>query len=181
MATLSSILAWEISWAGETGRLQSMGLQRAGHKCMAEQHSCPAHLVSGSVFLDADADFWNQPCPLGCFSAVPPKRDQGLGASPKTQDDIASLWLAAAHPPPPCFPPSGDAHCGDPFLLPFLPSKTQNRSRTAHSLMWPTSGPREIVWHFSHCQPLWFGAHPSAAPSVLLPQATGAFAGRVGP
>ena len=28
MATCSSILAWEISWTEETGRLQSMGLQR---------------------------------------------------------------------------------------------------------------------------------------------------------
>ena len=31
MATHSSILAWEIPWTGEPGRLQSMGLQRVGH------------------------------------------------------------------------------------------------------------------------------------------------------
>ena len=31
MATHSSILAWEISWTGEPGRLQSMGLQSVGH------------------------------------------------------------------------------------------------------------------------------------------------------
>jgi len=31
MATHSSILAWKISWTEESGRLQSMGLQRAGH------------------------------------------------------------------------------------------------------------------------------------------------------
>ena len=31
MATHSSILAWRISWTEEPGRLQSMGLQRAGH------------------------------------------------------------------------------------------------------------------------------------------------------
>ena len=31
VATLSSILAWEILWTEEPGRLQSMGLQRAGH------------------------------------------------------------------------------------------------------------------------------------------------------
>ena len=29
-ATHSSILAWEIPWTEELGRLQSMGLQRAG-------------------------------------------------------------------------------------------------------------------------------------------------------
>ena len=28
MATLSSILAWRISWTEEPGRLQSMGLQK---------------------------------------------------------------------------------------------------------------------------------------------------------
>ena len=31
MATHSSILAWEISWTVEPGRLQSMGSQRVGH------------------------------------------------------------------------------------------------------------------------------------------------------
>ena len=31
MATHSSILAWEISWAEEPAGLQSMGSQRAGH------------------------------------------------------------------------------------------------------------------------------------------------------
>ena len=32
MATHSSILAWRIPWTEEPGRLQSMGLQTAGHK-----------------------------------------------------------------------------------------------------------------------------------------------------
>ena len=31
MATHSSILAWEIPWTEEPGRLQSMGLQRVEH------------------------------------------------------------------------------------------------------------------------------------------------------
>ena len=31
MATHSSILAWEIPWTEETGKLQSMGSQRVGH------------------------------------------------------------------------------------------------------------------------------------------------------
>ena len=31
MAAHSSILAWKISWTGEPGGLQSMGLQRVGH------------------------------------------------------------------------------------------------------------------------------------------------------
>ena len=31
MATQSIILAWEIPWTEEAGRLQSMGSQRVGH------------------------------------------------------------------------------------------------------------------------------------------------------
>ena len=31
MATHSSTLAWRIPWREESGRLQSMGLQRVGH------------------------------------------------------------------------------------------------------------------------------------------------------
>ena len=31
MATHASTLAWKVPWMEETGRLQSMGLQRVGH------------------------------------------------------------------------------------------------------------------------------------------------------
>ena len=31
LSNLSSVLAWRISWSGECGGQQSMGLQRAGH------------------------------------------------------------------------------------------------------------------------------------------------------
>ena len=37
MATHSSILAWEIQWTEEPGRLQFMGLQRVGHNLVAKQ------------------------------------------------------------------------------------------------------------------------------------------------
>ena len=36
-ATHSSILAWEISWTEEPGRLQSMGLQRIRHNLVTKQ------------------------------------------------------------------------------------------------------------------------------------------------
>ena len=35
MATHSHILAWKIPWTEEPGRLQSVGLQRVGHSCVA--------------------------------------------------------------------------------------------------------------------------------------------------
>ena len=37
MATHSSILAWEIPWTEEPGRLQPMGSQRAEHDLATEQ------------------------------------------------------------------------------------------------------------------------------------------------
>ena len=37
MAIHSSILAWDISWAEEPGRLHSMGLQRVGHNLVTKQ------------------------------------------------------------------------------------------------------------------------------------------------
>ena len=39
MATHSSILAWKIPWTEEPGRLQSMGLQRAGHDWATSTHT----------------------------------------------------------------------------------------------------------------------------------------------
>ena len=36
MATHAAILAWEISWTEEPGRLQFMGSQRAGHDGVTE-------------------------------------------------------------------------------------------------------------------------------------------------
>ena len=37
MATHSSILAWEVPWIEEPGRLQSMGLQRLRHEFKTKQ------------------------------------------------------------------------------------------------------------------------------------------------
>ena len=37
MATHSSILAWEILWTEEPGRLQSMGSQRTGYDLVTKQ------------------------------------------------------------------------------------------------------------------------------------------------
>ena len=38
MATHSSILAWEISWTEEPGRLQSMSCKRVRHNLATKQH-----------------------------------------------------------------------------------------------------------------------------------------------
>ena len=39
MTTHSSILAWEVPWTEEPGRLQSMGLQRVGRDLATKQQS----------------------------------------------------------------------------------------------------------------------------------------------
>ena len=43
MATHSSILAWRIQWTEEPGRLQSRGLQRAGHDWATSLSGLPVH------------------------------------------------------------------------------------------------------------------------------------------
>ena len=40
MATHSSILAWRIPWTEETGRLESMGLQRVKQLKRLSKHTC---------------------------------------------------------------------------------------------------------------------------------------------
>ena len=47
MATHSSILAYEISWAEESGRLQSIGLQRVGHDCVRARTHAHKHTHRG--------------------------------------------------------------------------------------------------------------------------------------
>ena len=49
MATHSTIFAWEIPWTEESGKLQSMGLQRVGHELMTEN----THILFGSTFQKA--------------------------------------------------------------------------------------------------------------------------------
>ena len=41
MAIHSNILAWEIPWTEEPGRLRSMGLQRVGHNLATKQQQGP--------------------------------------------------------------------------------------------------------------------------------------------
>ena len=41
MAIHSNILAWEIPWTEEPGRLQSMGLQRVGYNLATKQQQGP--------------------------------------------------------------------------------------------------------------------------------------------
>ena len=53
MATHSSILAWEIPWTEEPGRLQSMGFQGLGHDraCMCAKYHKRGTLKQQNVFL----------------------------------------------------------------------------------------------------------------------------------
>ena len=55
MATLSSILEWRIPWTEEPGRLQSKGLQRAGHRWATNPFTlswcCPYKRTSWGIGL----------------------------------------------------------------------------------------------------------------------------------
>ena len=54
MAPHSSILAWKISWAEESGRLQSIGLRRVRHRVTECTH---AHYTSIKVFSTNNLDY----------------------------------------------------------------------------------------------------------------------------
>ena len=61
MVTHSSILAWEIPWTEEPGRLQSTGLQRVGRDLVSKQQT---HI---KVFLDPGS-LLSVAFPIGCGS-----------------------------------------------------------------------------------------------------------------
>ena len=56
MATHSSVLDWQIPWTEESGWLQSMGWQRAGHDLLTkqQQHSRSYHGVMRKSFFKND-------------------------------------------------------------------------------------------------------------------------------
>ena len=49
MATHSSVLAWEIPWTEETGRLQSMGSQRVGHDLATKQQQQQIYNIKWTI------------------------------------------------------------------------------------------------------------------------------------
>ena len=52
MATHSNILAWEIQWTEEPGRLQSMGLQRVRHQAQSDQAQMLQSLMLFMIFYE---------------------------------------------------------------------------------------------------------------------------------
>ena len=53
MVTHSSILAWEIPWTEEPGRLQSMGSQRIGHNLATEHRKLCDTIKLEEMFLSS--------------------------------------------------------------------------------------------------------------------------------
>ena len=51
MATHSSVLAWEIPWAEESGGLQFIGSQRAGHDLVIKQQYERTSRIAGIVYF----------------------------------------------------------------------------------------------------------------------------------
>ena len=64
MATHSSILAWKIPWTEEPGGLQSMGLQRVRHNCLAKFKtlfsSLTPHFQVKQSFMEGFCSFSSQ-------------------------------------------------------------------------------------------------------------------------
>ena len=60
MSTHSSILAWRIPWTEETGRLQSMGLQRVRHDWATHTHThTHIHTHTRTHFLAVPFSMWD--------------------------------------------------------------------------------------------------------------------------
>ena len=66
MATHSSILAWEIPWTEEPGRLQSMGLKRVGHNLVTKQQLTRLPLSVVTIFLHIYLCLYTQACIILC-------------------------------------------------------------------------------------------------------------------
>ena len=62
MATHSSILAWEIPWAEESGGLQSVGLQGVGRDWATKQHQALSELSLGKCVGFCLADEGGKAC-----------------------------------------------------------------------------------------------------------------------
>ena len=60
----SSILAWRIPWTEETGRLQSIGLQRAGHKTIYDKPTTNIILSGDKLIAFPLKSGTRQGCPL---------------------------------------------------------------------------------------------------------------------
>ena len=60
-ATHSSILAWEIQWTKEPGRLQSVGSQRVGHNLVTTTTS-----NVGRCVVVVQTEWWNVECRKLC-------------------------------------------------------------------------------------------------------------------
>ena len=61
MATHSSILAWEIPWTEEPGRLQSMGLQRVGTRLSDFTFTFHFHSLEKEMATHSSVRAWRIP------------------------------------------------------------------------------------------------------------------------
>ena len=92
-ATHSSMLAWEIPWIEETGWLQSMGLQRAGHDrahTEAEEMAW-AKIRRGECWLSAPAN-WGVAGDEAGHSQIPQPQAGESGLSPLCSTKVT--WAA---------------------------------------------------------------------------------------
>ena len=117
-ATHSSILAWEISWAEEPGRLQSMGLQRGRHDLATKHSQLTSPLVEGILEINPLAPGLSsvqvqQPSeargalpttPIGDVSACSGKPSGRLNGNGTCQEEkvVGGVWHQPSQLPGPC-------------------------------------------------------------------------------
>ena len=106
MVTHSSILAWEIPWTEDPGRLQSMGLQRVGHglATIQQQHLSKKDIQFSSVQLLNRVQLFVTPWTAVPQASLSITNSQSLLKLMSIESVMPSNHLILCHPL--LFPPS---------------------------------------------------------------------------
>ena len=126
MAAHSSILAWEIPWTEEPGRLQSMQLPRVGHDLVTQERqkcqitSQPAHSLS--LVYDYCPPFFLKPLPSPpMYLHFPLVTLPKISRTKLEQHEEGFCRLPPAH-----LPVLGCAHCYSTLFHCFSPLQSLN-------------------------------------------------------
>ena len=132
MATHYSILAWEIPWTEEPGRLQSMGLQRVRHDLVTEQRQLIIY-HHGLCFCNLQSAFPSTRIPSLCTSVL---QADGLLSAPFCPSPGLQSWV-----------PTRAWHSNSPRnLAPTFPQAASVSSFSSSPSTLPLLSPQSLLW-----------------------------------
>ena len=171
MATLSTILAWEIPWTGEPGGLQYMESQRVGHNWAAKHHYqlhgylrsfCSSCLVSFQSPLPGHPSLALLLLILSCLQWCHAHSWFQFSINPKLCLQPRRLWAPGSY----IYLPSGVFHLDMPEACPngahYLPSLSKNQAASSVPVL------REH-WLSPASYTPWLSPSPFSFPPALPP------------